>query len=199
MWWVREYTNINILSFTYLLGQWVSERCVVGEWVSEWVSERWEMCGGWVSDWEVCRGWTNGMGSTQQTSDLSSIFYRSEKKCIFVHFHCVFRTSYVYVGVLRVNIEGFESFSSIWGMIKVQKTDFQTKLDIEMFRPTCLWSENVNYGVKITIPYLFESQINQNGLTQLSNILENEIPIQNSILIESCVLMKKRYCEDLMS
>ena len=61
------------------------------------------------------------MGSTQQTSNVYLIFCRSEKKCIFVHFYGVF-TFYVYFGVLRVNIGGFESFSTKSGMFKVKKT-----------------------------------------------------------------------------
>ena len=52
------------------------------------------------------------MGSTQQTSNVYSIFCRSEKKVYFRPFLWCF---YVYFGVLRVNIGGFESFSPIWG------------------------------------------------------------------------------------
>ena len=131
------------------------------------------------------------------------IFYRVEKKCIFIHFYCVFGDSYVYFGVLRVNIEGFESFFFYqYGVCsRSKKYKFQRKLDIENFRSTCLWSENVNFGVKIKTLYLFESesQTNQNGLTLLSKFLENVVPVQNSVLIKSFVLMEKRSCEDLMS
>ena len=65
------------------------------------------------------------MGSTQQTSNLFSIFCRSEKKVYFSPFLSWF---YVYFGVLRVNIEGFGSFSPIWGMFKVQKTIFPDEI-----------------------------------------------------------------------
>ena len=71
------------------------------------------------------------MGSTHQTSNLFSIFCRSEKKVYFSPFLSCF---YAYFGVVRVNIEGFGSFSSIWGMFKVQKHKFETKFDIENFR-----------------------------------------------------------------
>ena len=71
------------------------------------------------------------MGSTQQTSNVYSIFCRSEKKVYFSPFLSCF---YAYFGVLRVNIEGFGSVSSIWGMFKVQKHKFQMKLDIENLR-----------------------------------------------------------------
>jgi len=78
------------------------------------------------------------MGSTQQTSNLFSIFCRSEKKCIFVHLMCFD----VYFGVLRVNMGGFESFSSIWGMFKVTKTSVPgvVILDIEHLRSLWFWS-----------------------------------------------------------
>ena len=59
------------------------------------------------------------MGSTQQTSNVYSIFCRSEKKVYFRPFLWCF---YVYFGVLRVNIDGFECFSTIWGRFKVKKT-----------------------------------------------------------------------------
>ena len=75
---------------------------------------------------------------------------------------------YVYFGVLRVNIGGFESFSSIWGMFKVDKQKFQTKLDVENFRSILFWSENVNSGVKLDVLNLFNSQSNQNDLHTLT-------------------------------
>ena len=98
------------------------------------------------------------MGSTQQTSNVYSIFCRSEKKVYFRPFLWCF---YVYFGVLRVNIDRFESFSTIWGMFKVKKHKFQTKLDLENFRSILFWSENVNSGVKLDTSNLFHSQSNQ--------------------------------------
>ena len=59
----------------------------------------------------------NGIYST----NLECIFNicRSEKK---VYFRPFLWCLYVYFSVLHVNIDGFESFSSIWGMFKVKKT-----------------------------------------------------------------------------
>ena len=59
------------------------------------------------------------MVSTQQTSNVYSIFCRSDKKVYFRPFLWCF---YVDFGALRVNIDRFESFSTIWGMFKVKKT-----------------------------------------------------------------------------
>ena len=101
------------------------------------------------------------MGSTQQTSNVFSIFCQSEKK---VYFHPFLSCFYVYFGVLRVNIGAFESFSSIWGMFcsRSKKHKFQSKLDVENFRSILFWSENVNSGVKLDVLNLFNSQSNQN-------------------------------------
>ena len=65
------------------------------------------------------------MGSTQQSANVFSMFCPSEKKVYFQPFLWCF---YVYFGVLRVNIGGFESFSSIWGMFKVQKTSVPNEI-----------------------------------------------------------------------
>ena len=54
-------------------------------------------------------------------------FVDLRKKCIFVHFYGVF-TVYVYFDVLRVNIDGFESFSTTWGRFKVKKTQVPNKI-----------------------------------------------------------------------
>ena len=118
------------------------------------------------------------MGSTQQTSNVYSIFCRSEKKVYFRPFLWCF---YVYFSVLRVNIDGFESFSSIWGMFKVKKHKFQTKLDIENFRSILFWSENVNSGVKLDTSNLFNSQSNQNDLTHLIVLLIQFPKISKSV------------------
>ena len=65
------------------------------------------------------------MGSTQQTSNVYPIFCRSDKKVYFRPFLWCF---YVYFGVLRVNIDGFESFSTIWGRFKVKKTQVPNEI-----------------------------------------------------------------------
>ena len=119
------------------------------------------------------------MGSTQQTSNVYSIFYRSEKK---VYFRPILWCFYVCFGVLRVNIDGFESFSTIWGMFKVKKHKFQTKLDLENFRSILFWSENVNSGVKLDTSNLFNSQSNQNDLTHLIVLLIQFPKIWKSVL-----------------
>ena len=108
------------------------------------------------------------MGSTQQTSNVYSIFCRSEKKVYFRPFLWCF---YVYFGVLRVNIDGFESFSTIWGRFKVKKHKFPTKLDIGNFTSILFWSENVDSGVKLDTSNLSTSQPNQNNLTHLIVLL----------------------------
>ena len=118
------------------------------------------------------------MGSTQQTSNVYSIFCRSEKKVYFRPFLWCF---YVYFGVLRVNIDRFESFSTIWGMFKVKKHKFQTKLDLENFRSILFWSENVNSGVKLDTSNLFNSQSNQNDLTHLIVLLIQFPKISKSV------------------
>ena len=66
-----------------------------------------------------------------------------------------------YFGALRVNIGGFESFSSIWGMFMVQKHNlqFQTKSDVGNFR-------SIFFDLKTLIPVSNlthqNSQFNQN-------------------------------------
>ena len=65
------------------------------------------------------------MRSTQQSGNLFSIFCPSEKKVYFRPFLMCF---YVYFGVLRVNIDGFESFSTIWGRFKVKKTQVPNEI-----------------------------------------------------------------------
>ena len=89
---------------------------------------------------------------------------------------------YVYFGVLRVNIDGFESFSAIWGRFKVKKHKFQTKLDIEDFRSILFRSENVYSGVKLDTSNLSNSQSNQNDLTHLIVLLIQFPKIQKSVL-----------------
>ena len=100
------------------------------------------------------------MGSTQQTSNVFSIFCQSEKK---VYFHPFLSCFYVYFGVLRVNIGVFESFHQYGECSRSKKHKFQTKLDFENFRSVLFWSENVNSGVKLDVLNLFNSQSNQNN------------------------------------
>ena len=99
------------------------------------------------------------MGSTQQTSNVYSIFCRSEKKVYFRPFLWCF---YVYFGVLRVNIGVFESFHQYGACSRSKKHKFQPKSDVENFRSVLFWSENVNSGVKLDVLNLFNSQSNQN-------------------------------------
>ena len=101
------------------------------------------------------------MGSTQQTSNVFSIFCQSEKK---VYFHPFLSCFYVYFGVLRVNIGVFESFHQYGVRSRSKKHKFQTKLDVENFRSILFWSETVNSCVKldVCILNLFNSQSNQN-------------------------------------
>ena len=82
------------------------------------------------------------MGSTQQTSNVFSIFCRSEKKVYFRPFLWCF---YVYFGVLRVNIGVFESFHQYGVRSRSKKHKFQTKLDVEN-------SDKFPFGLKTSIP-----------------------------------------------
>ena len=84
--------------------------------------------------------WKSEMGSTQQTSNVFSIFCQSVKK---VYFHPFLSCFCVHFGVLCVNIGGFESFHQYGACSSPEKHKFQTKLDVENFRSLLLWSENV--------------------------------------------------------
>ena len=120
------------------------------------------------------------MGSTQQTSNMYSIFCRSEQKCICVHF-IVF---YVYFCVLRVNIGGFDSFLSIRSIcayLRSQKYKFQTKLDIETFRSSVFWYENVHSGVKSKKLSLCGPWSHQNDFYENRKILKFKIENKKSI------------------
>ena len=108
------------------------------------------------------------MGSTQQTSNVFSIFCRSEKK---VYFHPFLSCFYVYFDVLRVNIGSFQCFPQYGACSRPKKYKFRTKLDLENFRSIFLWSENVDSGVKLNILNLCNSQSNQNDWTHLIVLL----------------------------
>ena len=116
--------------------------------------------------------------------------YSTNLECIFnilsiwekVYFRVFLWCFYVYFDDLRVNIGGFESFSPIWGMFKVQKYKFQTKLVIENFRSILFWSENIDSGVKLDTSNLSNSQSNQNDLTHLIVLLVQFPKISKSVL-----------------
>ena len=117
------------------------------------------------------------MGSTQQTSNVFSIFCQSEKKVYFRPFLSCF---YVYFGVLRVNIGGFECFHQYGACSRSKKHKFQTKLDVENFRSILFWSENVNSGVKLDVLNLFNSQSNQNKSHVFTLQQKSYVPNQKS-------------------
>ena len=79
-----------------------------------------------------------------------------------MYFHPFLSCFYVYFGVLRVNIGGFECFHQYGACSRSKKHKFQTKLDVENFRSILFWSENVDSGVKLDVLNLFNSQSNQN-------------------------------------
>ena len=118
------------------------------------------------------------MGSTQQTSNVYSIFCRSEKKVYFRPFLWCF---YVYFGVLRVNIGVLSLFHQYGACSRSKKHKFQTKLDIENFRSILFWSENVDSGVKLDTSNLSNSQSNQNDLTHLIVLLIQISKIPKSV------------------
>ena len=67
---------------------------------------------------------------THPTSELFSIFCRSEKKVYFRPFLYLF---YEYFCVLRVKMEDFECFSSTLVISMVEKDNFHMRFDLENF------------------------------------------------------------------
>ena len=104
------------------------------------------------------------MGSTQQTSNVFSIF----------NILSIWEKS-VFSSILILSLRVFWCFTCKYGgglslfhqygaCSRCKKHKFQTKLDNENFRSILFWSENINSGVKLDTSYLLHSQSNQNEL-----------------------------------
>ena len=111
------------------------------------------------------------MRCTHPTSDISSIFCRSEKKCIFDHFCVCFTSIFAfYVYTWRV----LSVFHQYWSYSWSNKDNFHMTFDLENFTVIFIWSKNSKFGVTFIMIHAVQSLSNQNDSSWKLILLDNE-------------------------
>ena len=96
---------------------------------------------------------------------------------------------YVYFDVLRVNIDGFESFSTTWGRFKVKKTQVPNKTSTRLSRRR----PYMNTYTLHTPIWVSDRPTGNVGTLQLNSVLCLYLVISISIMFQSKLIIKFQY------